>query len=65
MKTIFEKNNGVQGITLTDEKENLDFLNKNFIRDCEIGLPQVSELEAMRHYKELSDKNFCIEKIKS
>lgn len=62
MKTIFEKSNGVLGITLTDEKEDLSFLNTNLVRKEEIGLPQVSELEAMRHYKELSDLNFCIEK---
>lgn len=62
MKTIFEKINGVTGIELTDEKEDLTFLDKNFVREGEIGLPSVSELEAMRHYKELSDLNFCIEK---
>lgn len=62
MKTIFEKSNGVLGITLTDEKEDLSFIDKNLVRKGEIGLPQVSELEAMRHYKELSDLNFCIEK---
>lgn len=62
MKTIFEKSNGVTGIELTDEKEDLTFLDKNFVRKGEIGLPSVSELEAMRHYKELSDLNFCIEK---
>lgn len=62
MKTIFEKSNGVTGIELTDEKEDLTFLGKDFVREGEIGLPSVSELEAMRHYKELSDLNFCIEK---
>lgn len=62
MKTIFEKSNGVTGVELTDEKEDLTFLDKNFVREGEIGLPSVSELEAMRHYKELSDLNFCIEK---
>lgn len=62
MKTIFEKSNGVTGIELTDEKEDLTFLDKNFVREGDIGLPSVSELEAMRHYKELSDLNFCIEK---
>lgn len=62
MKTIFEKSNGVLGISLTDEKEDLGFLDNKFIREVEIGLPQVSELETMRHYKELSDLNFCIEK---
>lgn len=61
MKTIFEKSNGIDGICLTDEKEDLSFL-KGALRKDTIGLPQVSELEAMRHYKELSDLNFCIEK---
>jgi glycine dehydrogenase subunit 2 len=62
VKTIFEKSNNVSGITLTDENETLDFLDEKFLRKDEIGLPSVSELDAMRHYKELSDKNFCIEK---
>ncbi len=61
MKTIFEKSNGVSGISLTDENEDLGFL-KGALRKDAVGLPQVSELEAMRHYKELSDLNFCIEK---
>lgn len=62
MKTIFEKSNGVVGIALTDKEEDLSFLDKKFVRSGSIGLPNVSELDAMRHYKELSDKNFCIEK---
>lgn len=62
MKTIFEKSNGVVGIALTDKEEDLSFLDKKFVRNGSIGLPNVSELDAMRHYKELSDKNFCIEK---
>lgn len=62
MKTIFEKSNGVAGIALTDKEEDLSFLDKKFVRNGNIGLPNVSELDAMRHYKELSDKNFCIEK---
>ena len=35
---------------------------ENLIRSENFGLPQLSELEVMRHYKELSDLNFCIEK---
>jgi len=62
VKTIFEKSNNTNGISLTDDKVSLDFLNSEFIRKAEVGLPQLSELEVMRHYKELSDKNFCIEK---
>lgn len=62
MKTIFEKSNGIDGINLTDEKENLNFLDKDLLRTSDTELPQMSELEVMRHYKELSDSNFCIEK---
>jgi len=62
MKTIFEKSNGTDGINLTDEMVNIDFLPKNLLRYEETGLPQLSELDVMRHYKELSDLNFCIEK---
>lgn len=62
MKTIFEKSNGIDGINLTDEKENLNFLDKDLLRTSDTELPQISELEVMRHYKELSDLNFCIEK---
>lgn len=62
MKTIFEKSNGIDGINITDEKENLNFLDKDLLRTSDTELPQMSELEVMRHYKELSDLNFCIEK---
>lgn len=61
MKTIFEKSNGTDGINLTDEKINIDFLPKNLYRTADTNLPQLSELDVMRHYKELSDLNFCIE----
>jgi len=62
MKTIFEKSNNIDGITLTDESVKTDFIDKKFLREGDLGLPKVSELEVMRHYKELSDLNFCIEK---
>ena len=62
MKTIFEKDKGVSGICLCDENENLDFFDSIYKRKSPLGLPNVSELEALRHYKELSDRNFCIEK---
>lgn len=61
MKTIFEKSNGTDGINLTDEKINIDFLPKNLCRTADTNLPRLSELDVMRHYKELSDLNFCIE----
>ncbi len=62
MKTVFEKSNGVSGVSLTDEEIDLGFMNGAELRKEQIGLPQMSELEVLRHYKELSDKNFCIEK---
>lgn len=62
MKTIFEKSSGVDGINLTDKKTDVNFIPQNLLREGAIGLPQLSELETMRHYKELSDLNFCIEK---
>ena len=61
MKTIFEKSNGVSGIEF-GECTLGDFLPQELLRKEKMGLPELSELEVMRHYKELSDKNFCIEK---
>ena len=65
MKTIFEKSSGVDGICIGESSSCTslgDCLPKNLLRSDSIGLPQLSELEVMRHYKELSDRNFCIEK---
>ena len=62
MKTIFEKSSGIDGINLTDENIDINFLPQELLRVNSVGLPQLSELEVMRHYKELSDLNFCIEK---
>ena len=63
-KLIFEKTNaGIGGINLTDEQIDFSFLDKKYLSEKEDSiLPEASELEVMRHYKELSDKNFCIEK---
>lgn len=62
MKTIFEKSNGNDGINLTDKMPDLSFIAADLKREGTVGLPQLSELDVMRHYKELSDANFCIEK---
>ncbi len=63
-KLIFEKSvNGTEGVTLTDENLDFNFIDKKYLNtENRTILPQISELEVMRHYKELSDKNFCIEK---
>ena len=66
MKTIFDKSNGVSGVCISDicdeENEIKKVIPESLLRASHIGLPQLSELEVMRHYKELSDRNFCIEK---
>ena len=61
MKTIFEKSTGVDGIGFDDIKLE-GVISEALLRKEPIGLPQLSELDVMRHYKELSDRNFCIEK---
>ena len=63
-KLIFEKSvKNTEGITLTDENINFSFINEKYLDSTNNSiLPEISELEVMRHYKELSDKNFCIEK---
>ena len=64
MKTIFEKSSGVDGIGISVEgcKSVEAYIPSSLVRKDAIGLPQLSELDVMRHYKELSDRNFCIEK---
>ena len=66
METIFSKSLGVDGIGGKSggksECKLGDFLPENLLRQEPVGLPQLSELEVMRHYKALSDRNFCNEK---
>lgn len=66
MKTVFEKSSGVDGVGFgTDECDIValeGIIPAELLRKDPIGLPQLSELEVLRHYKELSDRNFCIEK---
>lgn len=62
MSTIFEKSNNINGVSFFDGEEKVDFIDEKFLRKGSLDLPQTSELEVMRHYKKLSDKNFCIEK---
>lgn len=65
MKTIFEKsgiNGGNDGILLAESIKPCNCISAKFLRKESIGLPKLTELEVLRHYKELSDRNFCIEK---
>lgn len=60
---IFEKaNKSGLGISLTSETVDFSYLDSKYCTDDSSIISDISELEVMRHYKELSDKNFCIEK---
>ena len=61
MSTIFEKSNNVDGINLCSEELSIQSISDEYLRTEAIGLPQTSEMEVLRHYKSLSDKNFCVE----
>lgn len=63
-KLLFEKSvSGTQGVKLTDENVDLSFIKSEYLsKNQDSILPEMTELEVMRHFKELSDKNFCIEK---
>lgn len=63
-KTIFEKNSvGRKGYTLpkNDVKEE-KYIPKKFLRAEDAKLPEVSELDVMRHFIEISHMNHFIEK---
>lgn len=61
-KIIYEKSKkNLGGTKLTDDKTTFEFIDDKFKSKEKVILPEVSELEVMRHFKELSDKNFCVE----
>ncbi|MDD3420518.1 MAG: aminomethyl-transferring glycine dehydrogenase subunit GcvPB, partial [Candidatus Gastranaerophilales bacterium] len=61
-KLIFEKSKkGQKGIEIKCDARYDYFFPDSLMREEAPLLPEVSELEVMRHFKELSDKNFCIE----
>ncbi len=61
MNLIFEKSNYVDGVNVGEDNIKPEGISSDFLREEKIGLPQLSELEVMRHYKDLGDKNFCVE----
>lgn len=61
MDIIFEKSCSVDGVNVSDIDDEPMGISSDKLRTSAIGLPQLSELEVMRHYKELGDKNFCVE----
>jgi len=63
-RTIFEiQSEGRRGYTLPKNDVTIENrIPKKFQRAKEIKLPQVSELDVMRHFMKLSQMNHCIEK---
>jgi glycine dehydrogenase subunit 2 len=63
-KTIFEKHStGRRGTSLPKNDVNVKFeIPKKYTRKENVKLPEVSELDVMRHFFELSQMNHCIEK---
>ncbi len=62
-KLIFElSHEGRKGYSLPKSKVKSYEINKSLLREEPLNLPSVSELEAVRHYTNVSFKNFGIEK---
>ena len=65
-KTIFEKHSpGRKGYTLSKndiDLQHTDCLPEKYQRQTPLKMPEVSELDVMRHFIELSNMNHCIEK---
>jgi glycine dehydrogenase subunit 2 len=66
MKTIFEKSKSGRGTSYlparaADEKPAEAYLPKEALREKPPGLPEVSEFEVVRHFTELSRRNFSID----
>ena len=65
-KTIFEKNSpGRKGYTLPANDVNIsikDCLPEKYLRKSDLRLPQLSELDVMRHFIELSHQNHFVDK---
>jgi len=62
-KLIFERSKkGQIGVDISCDARYDYFLPQELKREEAPVLPEVSELEVMRHFTELSSKNFCIEK---
>ncbi len=61
---IFDKKSANPGeiVSKTRDGFSLDqVINKKFARTSELKLPEVSELDVVRHYMNLSKKNFCVD----
>lgn len=64
MKTLFQKSvPGRLGVTPKKGEKNIEeLLPANFRREKDTGLPELSELDIIRHFSNLSEKNFALDK---
>ena len=65
-KLIFElSQNGRKGYSLPktniEQKEVIDLVDSSLVRGIDLNLPEVSENEVVRHYTNLSNKNFGVD----
>jgi glycine dehydrogenase subunit 2 len=59
---IFEKSQpGRKADSIMPEASKEHSIDKRFLRQSQLDFPEVSELEAVRHYTRLSQKNFAID----
>jgi len=62
MKTIFDKSvTGREGCWPCDGIAEEAYIPKNLLRDGDIGLPSASELDVVRHFTKLSQRNFGVD----
>lgn len=66
-KLIFEKSkpgrvcSNIPSLAKEQIKSTPDFIPKKFLRDKKLDLPEVSEVDLIRHFSELARKNFSID----
>ncbi len=65
-KLIFERSRaGRRGFRIPEadipQKKMEDLVDRRFLREGETALPEVSEVDVIRHYTRLSQKNYCVD----
>lgn len=60
-KLIIEKSNGARAVVFNGAKAPETFLDKRYLRKEEPKLPELSELDIVRHFTNLSRLNFCLD----
>ena len=60
-KLIIEKSNGARAVVFNGAKDPSAFLDKKYLRKNAPNLPELSELDIVRHFTNLSRLNFCLD----